>query len=125
MDLKDTKYRGYNFFLPADVLPELKTGITNFNMQLLIRTDLQELPAVEQLVFEKLGGNTALTIESYRDVVSFAKYNIKACKAPIYGLVVFTALFGVINLIMLQPEPIPCGPHQNNGIIQHGFHNKR
>lgn len=93
------EYNGDSFFLPADLTTKLRSQINNFNTQLLIRTELQNLPAVEQFVFEKLSGKQDLTIESYTDVLAYMRGHLKAYTTPIYGLVIFIALFGVINLI--------------------------
>lgn len=99
INLQNTKLAGYNFFIPEAMLNELKTDVTNFNTQILIRTDLQNLSTVESFVFDKLGSNQDLSIDSFSDVVSFAKQSLKSYQTPIYGLVIFIALFGIINLI--------------------------
>lgn len=94
-----TKYHCDLFFLPADLMPELRSKISNFTTEFLIRTDLQELPAVEKFVFEQLGDNPDLLIESYTDMVAFMHKSMQSYTAPIYGLVIFIALFSVINLV--------------------------
>lgn len=78
---------------------ELKTDVTNFNAHILIRTDLRNLSTVERLVFDKLEDNQDLSIDSFSDVVSFANHSLKSYQTPIYGLVIFIALFGIIDLI--------------------------
>ena len=93
------EYNGNLFFLPTDLIKVLRSKVTNFNTQLSIRTDLQELPLAEQFVFDTLSGKQDLVIESYTDVLAFAQKSLKAYTAPIYGLVIFIGLFGIINLI--------------------------
>ena len=93
------EYQGDRFFVPIECLQELRGGVSNFNTRLLIRSDVQSLSTAEQFVFEALSGNQGINIETYSDALAFSEKNLKVYKAPIYGLVLFIALFGIVNLI--------------------------
>lgn len=99
IDMKESDYSGYQFFVPEDLLPKIKSKISNFNSEILIQTDTQNITAVENLVYERYGSNQSLGISSLDESIKFMKQTLRSIQIPIYGLVIFIGFFALINLI--------------------------
>ena len=73
--------------------------MTNFNSELLVRTNMEDLAKVENIIYDKLGNNQNINIKSFSETQLFVKEELKSFAFPIYGLVIFIGVFGLINLV--------------------------
>lgn len=99
VDLNDKLYKGYWIFVPEDLLKKIKVKTTNFNSKLLFRTDPETISQAEDGIYEFCGDNQDLTIRSIIEVISFMEQSLKMTMKAVYGLVIFIAIFALINFI--------------------------
>lgn len=96
---KNTNYEAYSLYIPQELLNDIKNNTQNFNMELHIKTDINNLSAVENYVYETCGDNQNIGIRSLRTMISYSKKQLRTYQIPIYGVVIFIAAFSLINLI--------------------------
>ena len=98
IDMGDTDYNGTYFFVPENVLSEIYPEKKNFNTEFVINADVNQLPAAENVVLNAIGDNPDIQFNSFDDALSSIKMHMTGYQIPIYGLIVFIAIFGIINL---------------------------
>lgn len=98
IDMSDTDYNGTYFFVPENVLSEIYPEKKNFNTEFVINADVNQLPAAENVVLNAIGDNPDIQFNSFDDALSSIKMHMTGYQIPIYGLIVFIAIFGIINL---------------------------
>lgn len=86
------------FFFPEELLCEIKGNVTNFNMNCFIDVE-DKLSDVEKQIFDLMQSNGEIEISSISDVMMQLKSEVNKIKIPLYCLVLFVAVFGVINMI--------------------------
>lgn len=100
--LKDTiDYGAYNtIFLPNSNLGEIETTVPNYIYQLSI--DIFEnasISDVEKKVRTLFDENDEIQITTLDDVIQSYQDRLEAYRTPVYGLVIFIGVFGIINLL--------------------------
>lgn len=98
IDMSDTDYNGTYFFVPENMLSEIYPEKKNFNTEFVINADVNQLPAAENVVLNAIGDNPDIQFNSFDDALSSIKMHMTGYQIPIYGLIVFIAIFGIINL---------------------------
>lgn len=98
IDMSDTDYNGTYFFVPENILSEIYQEKKNFNTEFVINADVNQLPAAENVVLNAIGDNPDIQFNSFDDALSSIKMHMTGYQIPIYGLIVFIAIFGIINL---------------------------
>lgn len=96
--MSDTDYNGTYFFVPENMLSEIYPEKKNFNTEFVINADVNQLPAAENVVLNAIGDNPDIQFNSFDDALSSIKMHMTGYQIPIYGLIVFIAIFGIINL---------------------------
>lgn len=97
--LNDKNYKGYYVFIPEDLLYKIKTQTSNFNIRLLINTNLDSISQAEDFIYGLCGNNQNIEIKSISEVISFMEQSLKATMKALYGIVIFIGIFALINLI--------------------------
>lgn len=87
------------FFFPEELLCEIKGNVKNFNMNCFIDVEEDKLPDVEKQIFDLMESNGEVEISSISDVMIQLKNELNKIKIPLYCLVLFVAVFGVINMV--------------------------
>lgn len=96
---KNIDYDKFRFYIPQELLADIKSKTQNFNTELHIKTDVNNIPSVEDYVYEICGDIPSLEIRSLNEALSFIKQSLKSYELPIYELVIFIAVFSLINLV--------------------------
>lgn len=99
VSMKNTDYAAFNFLIPQELLSSIRADVTNFNSELLIQTNMEDLTQVENMIYDKLGNNQDINIKSLSETKLFVREELKSFAFPIYGLVIFIGVFGLINLV--------------------------
>lgn len=99
VNMENTDYAAFNFIIPQELLSNIRTDVTNFNSELLVQTNMEDLAKVENIIYDKLGNNQNINIKSFSETQLFVKEELKSFAFPIYGLVIFIGVFGLINLV--------------------------
>ncbi|RDY30271.1 ABC transporter permease [Lachnotalea glycerini] len=87
------------FYIPDDLLPDLKSNVKNFNTHFFVRSGLENINYIEEKIYEKTSQNPYLEVSELKDVINSLRQRLNAQKLPLYGLIFFIAIFGIINLI--------------------------
>lgn len=94
------EYGGYNFlFLPDVVLASLQSETKNYNYQLVVQTKAEKREAVEEVLRNLISTNPDMDIRTLKDETEIYKNDLENQKTPIYLLVAFIGIFGIINLL--------------------------
>lgn len=96
---KDKNYEAYSLYIPQELLNDIKNNTQNFNIELHIKTDINNLSAVEDYIYDICSDNQNIGIRSLRTMVAYSKEQLRLYQIPIYGVVIFIAVFSLINLI--------------------------
>ncbi|PXV93360.1 ABC-type lipoprotein release transport system permease subunit [Lachnotalea glycerini] len=99
LNMQESGYSGIYFYISEELLSEINGSITNFNYEVSVRTEIADLEATEELIINLFKDNQDIKIESFLDAINFVEKHLGAYKKPLYGLVVFIGIFGVINFI--------------------------
>ncbi|BCJ94799.1 ABC transporter permease [Anaerocolumna cellulosilytica] len=87
------------YFVPDDLVPKLKSNVSNFNTHFFVRADNIKLKPVEKQIFNLASQNIGLEVTSINDVQNSLQNLLDNYKMPLYGLIIFISVFGLINLI--------------------------
>lgn len=87
------------FFLPDALLPLLKESVSNFNTHYMLEGEAGKETQIEEAVIEKMEEWEHVEIYFLSDLRKQMIKSLDQIKLPLYGLVAFIALFGVVNLV--------------------------
>lgn len=99
LNLQETDYSGIYFYIPETLLSKINGSITNFNYEISVRTELDDLEPVEASIMDLFQNQQDVRIESFSDAINFTSVHLGGYKKPLYGLVLFIGIFGVINFL--------------------------
>lgn len=98
IDMTNTDYAGTYFFVPENILSEIYPERENFNTKFVINADVKHLSEAEDAVLKAIGDNPNIQFLSFEDALSSIKMHMTGYQLPIYGLIIFIGIFGIINL---------------------------
>ena len=87
------------FYMPDACLPLLKTTVTNFNTHFMLVGDQEKEEQIEKAIIAQMEGWDSIEISFLSDLRRQLSLQMEQLKLPLYGLVGFIAIFGLLNLI--------------------------
>lgn len=100
MGILNTMYsesRGY-FFVSDQMLEIINPDVKNFNNQISVRADPQQLDNSEKLIRSEIENNKNLKLETFTDMALGFEKNLKNMRAPLFILVIIITFFALISL---------------------------
>lgn len=87
------------YFIPNELIPSLKYTVSNYNTHFFIQTDTKKLVSIEKQIFTLTSSIPDLEITTMKDLKSSLQQRLEKLRMPLYGLIAFISIFGIINLI--------------------------
>ena len=105
------------FYFPQELLPMMKENVSNFNMACIVDVERDQLTEVENKIFQLAENHGGIEVFSISDIITYLQEEMDNIKMPLYGLVFFIAVFGLISLINTLMTNI-ISRQQEFGILQ-------
>lgn len=105
------------FYFPQELLPMMKENVSNFNMTCIVDVERDRLTEVENKIFQLAENHGWIEVFSISDIITYLHEEMDNIKMPLYGLVFFIAVFGLISLINTLMTNI-ISRQQEFGILQ-------
>ncbi|WP_455619330.1 ABC transporter permease [Eisenbergiella sp.] len=102
MGLVDSPHLGIDvpfFYVPDALLPLLKESVDNFNTHYMVEGEPEKEMQIEEAVIDRMEEWEHVEINFLSDIRNQMQKSMDQFKLPLYGLVVFIALFGILNLV--------------------------
>nr|WP_308625608.1 FtsX-like permease family protein [uncultured Eisenbergiella sp.] len=87
------------FYMPEVCLPLLKTTVTNYNTHFMLVADQEKEEQIEEAIITQMEKWDSIEISFLSDLRRQMSLQMEQIKLPLYGLVGFIAVFGLLNLI--------------------------
>ena len=87
------------FYVPDALLPLLKESVDNFNTHYMVEGEPDKEVQIEEAVIDMMEDWDHVEINFLSDIRHQMVKSMEQIKLPLYGLVVFIALFGILNLV--------------------------
>lgn len=87
------------YFIPDELVPSLKSTVSNYNTHFFIQTDTKKLDSIEKQIFSLTSNIPDLEINTMKDLKNSLQQRLEKLRMPLYGLIAFISIFGIINLI--------------------------
>lgn len=105
------------FYFPQELLSMMKENVSNFNMTCIVDVERDQLTEVENKIFQLAENHGGIEVFSISDIITYLQEEMDNIKMPLYGLVFFIAVFGLISLINTLMTNI-ISRQQEFGILQ-------
>ena len=105
------------FYFPQELLPMMKENVSNFNITCIVDVERDQLTEVENKIFQLAENRGGIEVFSISDIITYLQEEMNNIKMPLYGLVFFIAVFGLISLINTLMTNI-ISRQQEFGILQ-------
>ena len=94
-------YGGYNMvYMPLSNMEELRKDVLNLTYQLSIKTTSDtNVSKTEDMIRKMFQNEMPIQFTTIDDVAASYKQRIDAYRKPVYGLVIFVGIFGIVNLL--------------------------
>ena len=79
--------------------PERQENVSNFNITCIVDVERDQLTEVENKIFQLAENRGGIEVFSISDIITYLQEEMDNIKMPLYGLVFFIAVFGLISLI--------------------------
>ena len=106
-----------SFYFPQELLPMMKENVSNFNITCIVDVERDQLTEVENKIFQLAENRGGIEVFSISDIITYLQEEMNNIKMPLYGLVFFIAVFGLISLINTLMTNI-ISRQQEFGILQ-------
>lgn len=106
-----------SFYFPQELLPMMKENVSNFNITCIVDVERDQLTEVENKIFQLAENRGGIEVFSISDIITYLQEEMDNIKMPLYGLVFFIAVFGLISLINTLMTNI-ISRQQEFGILQ-------
>lgn len=106
-----------SFYFPQELLPMMKENVSNFNITCIVDVEREQLTEVENKIFQLAENHGGIEVFSISDIITYLQEEMDNIKMPLYGLVFFIAVFGLISLINTLMTNI-ISRQQEFGILQ-------
>ena len=77
----------------------MKENVSNFNITCIVDVERDQLTEVENKIFQLAENRGGIEVFSISDIITYLQEEMNNIKMPLYGLVFFIAVFGLISLI--------------------------
>ena len=77
----------------------MKENVSNFNITCIVDVERDQLTEVENKIFQLAENRGGIEVFSISDIITYLQEEMDNIKMPLYGLVFFIAVFGLISLI--------------------------
>lgn len=105
------------FYFPQELLSMMKENVSNFNMTCIVDVERDQLTEVENKIFQLAENHGGIEVFSISDIITYLQEEMDNIKMPLYGLVFFIAVFGLISFINTLMTNI-ISRQQEFGILQ-------
>ena len=95
----------------------MKENVSNFNMTCIVDVERDQLTEVENEIFKLAESRGGIEVFSISDIITYLQEEMNNIKMPLYGLVFFIAVFGLISLINTLMTNI-ISRQQEFGVLQ-------
>ena len=106
-----------SFYFPQELLPMMKENVSNFNITCIVDVERDQLTEVENKIFQLAENRGGIEVFSISDIITYLQEEMDNIKMPLYGLVFFIAVFGLISLINTLMTNI-ISRQQEFGVLQ-------